>query len=77
MEIRTIATDLGKTVFHLACVNARGEVVVVRKKCSRTAVVALHLEPSRVPDRHEACGCSTPLFETLESTSYAPLGWTA
>jgi len=43
MEIRTIATDLGKTVFHLACVNARGEVVI-RKKCSRTAVAALHLE---------------------------------
>lgn len=34
MEIRTIGIDLGKTVFHLAGVNARGEVVV-RKKCSR------------------------------------------
>ena len=71
MEIRTIATDLGKTVFHIACVNARGEVVI-RKKCSRTAVAALHLEPSRVPDRHEACGGSTPLIQTSESTSHAP-----
>jgi hypothetical protein len=35
MEIRTIGIDLGKTVFHLAGVNTRGEVVV-RKKCSRT-----------------------------------------
>ena len=34
MEISTIGIDLGKTVFHLAGVNARGEVVV-RKKCSR------------------------------------------
>ena len=34
MEIRTIGIDLGKTVFHLVGVDARGEVVV-RKKCSR------------------------------------------
>jgi transposase len=34
MEIRTIGIDLGKTVFHLVGVKARGEVVV-RKKCSR------------------------------------------
>jgi len=32
MEIRSIGIDLGKTVFHLVGVNARGEVVV-RKKC--------------------------------------------
>jgi hypothetical protein len=38
MEIRTIGIDLGKTVFHLAGVNARGEVVV-RKKCSRTQLL--------------------------------------
>lgn len=28
MEISTIGIDLGKTVFHLVGVNARGEVVV-------------------------------------------------
>ena len=39
MEIRTIGIDLGKTVFHLIGVNARGEVVV-RKKCSRTQLPA-------------------------------------
>ena len=33
MEIHTIGIDLGKTVFHLVGLNARGEVVV-RKKCS-------------------------------------------
>ncbi len=38
MEIRTVGIDLGKTVFHLAGVNGRGEVVV-RKKCSRTQLL--------------------------------------
>jgi transposase len=38
MEIRTIGIDLGKTVFHLVAVNARGEVVA-RKKCSRTQLL--------------------------------------
>ncbi|HTZ56617.1 MAG TPA: hypothetical protein VMB49_00905 [Acidobacteriaceae bacterium] len=38
MEIRTIGIDLGKTVFHLVGVNARGEVVA-RKKCSRTQLL--------------------------------------
>ena len=38
MEIRTIGIDLGKTVFHFVCVNARGEVVV-RKKSSRTQLL--------------------------------------
>jgi transposase len=41
MEIRTIGIDLGKTVFHLAGVNTRGEVVV-RKKCSRTQLLRSH-----------------------------------
>ena len=36
--ICTIGIDLGKTVFHLVGVNARGEVVV-RKKCSRTQLL--------------------------------------
>src|SRR6201991_136935 len=38
MEIRTIGIDLGKTVFHLAGLNTRGEVVV-RRKCSRTQLM--------------------------------------
>ena len=29
MEIRTIGIDLGKTVFHLVGVNARGEVASI------------------------------------------------
>jgi hypothetical protein len=57
MEIRRIGIDLGKTVFHFAGVNARGEVVV-RKKVSRT------LLPRFTSDLHdylivmEACGRS-------------------
>jgi transposase len=38
MEIRTIGVDLGKTVFHLVAVDARGKVVA-RKKCSRTQLL--------------------------------------
>ena len=38
MEIRTIGIDLGKTVFHLVAVDARGKVVA-RKKCSRTQLL--------------------------------------
>ena len=38
MEIHTIGIDLGKTVFHLVGLNARGEVVV-RKKCSRDQIL--------------------------------------
>jgi transposase len=46
MEIRTIGIDLGKTVFHLASVNAQGDVVV-RKKCSRTQLLRF---TSNVPE---------------------------
>ena len=37
MEISMIGIDLGKTVFHFAGLNARGEVVV-RKKGSELTV---------------------------------------
>ena len=40
MEIKSIGIDLGKTVFHLVGVNARGEVVV-RKKCSGLPTIRL------------------------------------
>ena len=44
MEIRTIGIDLGKAVFHLVGINARGKVVA-RKKCSRTQLL-LYVQPS-------------------------------
>ena len=55
MEIHTIGIDLGKTVFHLVGLNARGEVVV-RKKCSRDPASALHREPAGDLIGMEACG---------------------
>ena len=55
MEIHTIGIDLGKTVFHLVGVNARGEVVV-RNKCSRNQILRFtsNLRVSRMG--MEACG---------------------
>jgi transposase len=38
MEIATVGIDLGKTVFHLVCLNAAGETVV-RKKFSRAQLL--------------------------------------
>ena len=55
MEIRTIGIDLGKTVFHLAGVNRRGEVVV-RKKCSRTQLLRFTSKLRTCLIGMEACG---------------------
>src|ERR1700747_3221227 len=57
MEIRTIGIDLGKTVFHLVGVNARGEVVV-RKKCSRTQLLRFTANLRACLIGMEACGGS-------------------
>ena len=51
MEIHTIGIDLGKTVFHLVGLNARGEVVV-RKKCSRDQILRFTANLASVLDRH-------------------------
>ncbi len=55
MEIRTIGIDLGKTVFHLVGVNARGEVVVP-KKCSRLQLLRFTLNLPECLIGMEACG---------------------
>jgi len=55
MEIRTIGIDLGKTVFHLVGLNARGEVVV-RKKCSRTQLLRFTSNLCKCLIGMEACG---------------------
>jgi transposase len=39
MEIQAIGIDLGKTLFHLVGVDSRG-TVVIRKRCSRTQLLA-------------------------------------
>ena len=69
MEIRTIGIDLGKTVFHLVGVNARGEVVV-RKKCSRTQLLRF---TSNVPEcliGMEACAGSHFLGRALREQGH-------
>src|SRR5271169_5273059 len=40
MKIYALGIDLGKTVFHLVGLDASGQVVV-RKRCSRTQLLAL------------------------------------
>ena len=38
MEVHAIGIDLGKTLFHLVAVDAKGSVVA-RKRCSRTQLL--------------------------------------
>src|SRR6201987_318200 len=64
METRTIGIDLGKTVFHFAGVNARGEVVV-RKKCSRTQLLRFTANLRACLIGMEACGGSHFLGRAL------------
>src|SRR5271170_2801229 len=69
MEIRTIGIDLGKTVFHLVGVNARGEVVV-RKKCSRTQVLRFTSNLRECLIGMEACGGSHFLGRALREQGH-------
>jgi hypothetical protein len=64
MEIHTIGIDLGKAVFHLIGLNARGEVVV-RKKCSRDQILrfAANLQVSLIG--MEACEKNCASFGIL------------
>jgi transposase len=69
MDIRTIGIDLGKTVFHLAAVNARGEVVV-RKKCSRTQLLRFTSNLRECLIGMEACGGSHFLGRALREQGH-------
>ena len=69
MEIRTIGIDLGKTVFHLVGVNARGEVVV-RKKCSRTQLLRFTSNLPACLIGMEACGGSHFLGRALREQGH-------
>ena len=55
MELHTIGIDLGKTVFHLVALNARGEVVA-RKKFSRTQLLRFTANMRVELMGMEACG---------------------
>src|SRR5664279_863843 len=69
MEIHTIGIDLGKTVFHLVGLDARGEVVV-RKKCSRDQILRFtaNLQVSLIG--MEACGGSHFLARALREQGH-------
>jgi transposase len=69
MEIRTIGIDLGKTVFHLVGLNARGEVVV-RKKCSRTQLLRFTSNLRSCLIGMEACGGSHFLGRALREQGH-------
>ena len=51
MELFTLGVDLGKTTFHLVGMDQRGEVVL-RKRFSRVAALAIYREPEGKADRH-------------------------
>src|ERR1022692_2311496 len=69
MGIHTIGIDLGKTVFHLVGLNARGEVVV-RKKCSRIQILRFtaNLQVSLIG--MEACGGAHFLARALREQGH-------
>jgi transposase len=69
MEIRTIGIDLGKTVFHLVAVSARGEVVV-RKKCSRLQLLRFTSNVPACLIGMEACGGSHFLGRALREQGH-------
>jgi hypothetical protein len=69
MEIRTIGIDLGKTVFHLVAVDARGEVVA-RKKCSRTQLLRFTLNLPACLIGMEACAGSHFLGRALREQGH-------
>ncbi len=69
MEIRTIGIDLGKTVFHLVGVNARGQVVV-RKKCSRLQLLRFTSNLRECLIGMEACGGSHFLGRALREQGH-------
>src|ERR1700692_2980355 len=55
MEIHAIGIDLGKTLFHLVGVDSRGNVVV-RKRCSRSQLLAYTANVRVQRIGMEACG---------------------
>ena len=69
MEIHTIGIDLGKTVFHLVGLNARGEVVV-RKKCSRDQLLRFTANLRVTLIGMEACGGAHFLARALREQGH-------
>jgi transposase len=51
MKLQVLGIDLGKTVFHLVGADSTGRVVI-RKRCSRTQLLAFTREFAGAVDWH-------------------------
>jgi transposase len=69
MELFTLGIDLGKTTFHLAGMNQRGEVVV-RKRFSRTQLLRFTANLTIGLIGMEACGRSHFLGRALREQGH-------
>lgn len=69
MEIRAIGIDLGKTLFHLVGVDATGSVVV-RKRCSRTQLLAYTANVKVLVIGMEACSGAHFLGRALQQQGH-------
>lgn len=69
MELQAIGIDLGKTVFHLVGVDVKG-AVVVRKRCSRTQLLAYTANISVDRIGMEACSGSHFLARALKEQGH-------
>jgi len=69
MEIHAIGIDLGKTLFHLVALDAKGNVVV-RKRCSRTQLLAFTANVRVQVIGMEACSGSHFLGRALQQQGH-------
>ena len=69
MNIHTIGIDLGKTSFHLAGLNERGEEIV-RKHFSRTQLLRFTSNRKAHVIAREACGGSHFLGRALQGQGH-------
>jgi hypothetical protein len=90
MKIYALGIDLGKTVFHLVGLDASGQVVV-RKRCSRTQLLAFtaNLEVQLIgmeacsgahsavcrQDSNRSPACSGRLGSQLQTRGAGNLSW--
>src|ERR1700747_2016345 len=69
MELQAIGIDLGKTVFHLVGLDSSGKVVV-RKRCSRTQLLAYTANARVQVIGMEACSGSHFLGRALRAQGH-------
>ena len=69
MELQAIGIDLGKTVFHLVGLDSNGKIVV-RKRCSRTQILAYTANVSVRVIGMEACSGAHFLGRALRAQGH-------